>query len=295
MFAWAFACAWHVPRPEGAAEALRLVPRSGENRPFIEIDGRIWLLDTGYSRTTCDDALVTELGERTTAGGAAHGEVGVVKVGRAVLDDVEIGGWAFRRLPCAVRDLQTTSSVGQGVVGVLGSNVLRHFRVELHFDEGAVWLDRGDMTRPEAAARLQPEAGFGNRRTAWLEVDGTRVPVVVDTGADRTYLPLHQGEEIARYTGIRQGTGPQGEVELEVVFRKVESARIDELALPVASYVERPRKPCFPGGPAWLPEAWTQGECPMTSDRGRAGLLGMDALGGRRLYVDYRERWLWRE
>lgn len=295
MWLWLAACAWHIPAPDGVTAALTLVERDGENRPFVEIDGRVWLVDSGYSRTTCDDELITSLGATTRGGGVARGEVGAVKVGRAVLEDITIGGWHFDRLPCAVRDLQTTSSVGQGVVGVIGSNLLRHFRLELRFNDGTMTLDRDRVPRPEGAATLHPEAGFGPRRTTHLDVDGTRVPVVVDTGADRTYLPLHQGQELSRYVGVRQGTGPNGAVEMEVVFRSVEEVKAEPLVFPIHSYVERPRKACFPDGPAWLPDAWLKGECPLTSDAGRAGLLGMDALGGDHLILDYRDRWLWRE
>lgn len=285
---WLVACAFHVPPPDaGEVEPIALVAREGENRPFLLIDGETWLLDTGYSRTTCDDAWVAERGVRVRGGGVAIGEAGTVKVGRAVIEGVTVGGWRFARLPCAVRDLQTTSSVGEGVVGVLGSNVLRHFRLDL---EEALRLERDAVERPEHAGSLRPEAGFGPRREAKLDVDGTRLLVVIDTGADRTYLPLHQGEELSRYTGRKLGTGPSGGVEMEIVFRSVHDATIGPLVLNLSSYVERAGRPC--GSADWLPEAWRTGPCPFVPDASRAGLLGMDALGGARLRIDYRAGWV---
>lgn len=286
---WLVACAFHVPPPDaGDVEPIALVPRDGENRPFVRIDGETWLLDTGYSRTTCDDAWVAARGVKVAAtAGRAVGEAGAVKVGRAVLDGVTVGGWHFARMPCAVRDLQTTSSVGEGVVGVLGSNVLRHFRLDLGAE---LRLERDEVERPSGAATLRPELGLGPRRVATLDIDGARVTVVIDTGADRTYLPLDDGAELARYTGRKQGTGPTGGVEVEIVFRSLRDATIGPLDLQIASYVERPKRPC--GTAAWLPTAWRTGGCPFTPDFARYGLLGMDAMGTGHLRIDYRGGWM---
>lgn len=254
----------------------------------MRIDGETWLLDTGYSRTTCDDAWVAARGVKVAAtAGRAVGEAGAVKVGRAVLDGVTVGGWHFARMPCAVRDLQTTSSVGEGVVGVLGSNVLRHFRLDLGAE---LRLERDEVERPSGAATLRPELGLGPRRVATLDIDGARVTVVIDTGADRTYLPLDDGAELARYTGRKQGTGPTGGVEVEIVFRSLRDATIGPLDLQIASYVERPKRPC--GTAAWLPTAWRTGGCPFTPDFARYGLLGMDAMGTGHLRIDYRGGWM---
>jgi hypothetical protein len=100
-------------------------------------------------------------------------------------------------------------------------------------------------------------------------VDGAPIDVVVDTGADRTYLPLDSGDELARYAAQRQGTGPGGASPVEVVIRGVESATVGGRALPLRRYVHR---------------------------RGRPGLLGMDALGVARVVVDSpRRRLAWRD
>jgi hypothetical protein len=240
------------------------------NRPYTLLDDRLWFVDTGASRTTCDDDLVAALGVRVRRTAVrSHGEVGSVPLGRAVLHDVTIGGWTFRRLPCAVRDLPTTSSLkddpGDPVVGILGANVLRHFAAEFAFAEGELRLRReaeGDGSEGsgvDASIRLRRERGVGPRLVAPLVVDGARVDVVIDTGADRTYLPLTTGEELLRYAGRRHGTGPGGGTPIEVVIRGVTEATLGREPVALYRYVFR---------------------------RGRPGLLGMDVLAMRRLVVD---------
>lgn len=292
--AFSLGCAFHVAAPKGAPEGVQLVDRPDENRPFIQVDGGIWLVDTGYSRTTCDDAFAAAAGVPVDAhgGGVAWGEAGTVRVGRAVLEDVTIGGWTFARLPCAVRDLQTTSSVGEGVVGVLGSNVLRHFRLRLRYHAHELWLERERVARPDGAARLRPEGGFGARRVGRLHVNGQAVTVVVDTGADRTYLPLDSGVVTDRYTARQLGTGPSGGRTVEIVFHAAKDVTLGDTPLHLGSYVERRRRGCLPVDWSWLPDTWTEGPCPFVVDGWRDGLLGMDALGGEDLVLDYRAGWL---
>lgn len=252
------ACAFHVPPPVAGAPSV--VPRvevpGDPARPFAELDGRRWLVDTGNGTTTCDDGLVDELGLRARPVLAwARGEVGIVFLRRVVLEDVEIGGWRFRRVPCAVRDLDSTSSV-PGASGILGANLLRHFAVTL--DARSITLATPDPAR--AGVRVRREHGVGPRLVAELEVDGQVVPVVVDTGADFTYLPLTTGEVLAAYEGPRLGTGPGGRRIVKVVVHRVDAARLGAHPVPLSSYHER---------------------------EGRVGLLGMDVLGQGTLVVDF--------
>lgn len=259
------ACAFRVP-PPAAGEAAPLplaVHPEDHDRPYVEWDGRLWFVDTGASRTTCDDELVEELGlkARRSPFWRSRGEVGVVKLGRAVMRDVEVGGWRFSRLPCAVRDLATTSSIpGEPhVAGVLGANLLRHFAVALDRDAGTLGLH--PSAGEDGGAPLRRERGTGPRLVATLELDGVPVRAVVDTGADRLYLDTEVGEVVRRWDSVRQGTGPGGEIATEVVLRRVGQVRLHGEPLPVDRYVER---------------------------RGRVGLLGMEAFAGRsRVVVDF--------
>ncbi len=270
VFLWLLACAFHVPPPSaGAMAPLPLVAQAADPaRPYARVDGRLWFVDTGASRTTCDDAFVAAFGVPSVVTlKRSWGEVGSVPLRRAVLRDVTIGGWTFRRLPCAVRDLGSTSSIpvdpADPVAGVLGANLLRHFVTDLDRGAGALRLHATAPAGLEAALAasvpLRRERGTGPRLVASLVVDGAPVDVVVDTGADRTYLPLTTGEEEARYAAERQGTGPGGARLTEVVIRRVGAATLGGRAVPVARYVYR---------------------------KGRPGLLGMDALAFVRVAVD---------
>lgn len=242
-----------------------VAPPEDSGRPYTIIDGDLWFVDTGASRTTCDDTWVERQGlvVKDTAF-RSQGEAGSVTLGRVVLRDKTIGGWRFARLPCAVRDLGTTSSlpelVDTPVAGILGANLFRTFVVDFHFAEATLHLGREGSAE---GVPLRWERVFGPRLVADLVVDGVTIPVVIDSGADRTYLPLTTGPELARYQGARQGTGPAGSVTVEVVMRGVEAANIDGYELPLRRFVYR---------------------------EGSPGLLGMDALGRTRLVVDGRHR-----
>jgi predicted aspartyl protease len=272
---WLAACAFHVPPPAGGEMvSLPLVaPPEDTDRPYTLLQDHLWFVDTGASRTTCDDDFVASLGIPTHATLArTRGEVGTVPVRLAVLHDVDIGGWHFARLPCAVRDLGTTSSIPEDpanpVAGVLGANLLRHFVVDFDFGGATFRLHPEGDVPAEGGARLRRENGFGPRLLATLEVDGAPIEVVIDTGADRTYLPLTSGAELQRYMTEHQGTGPGGATAMEIVVRAVGSATVDGLELPVHTYVQR---------------------------KGRPGLLGMDALRGGRVWVDVPGRRLYVE
>lgn len=259
------ACAFHIPAPtSGAPEAVPLVaPSTDPDRIYALIDDRLWFVDTGASRTTCDDDLVAALGlSSSPTPYASAGEAGTVALERAVLPDVTVGGWRWRRLPCAVRDLGTTSSIPEiaddPVAGVLGADLFRRFVLELDLASGRMWM------RPRSAgsgegARLSRERGVGQRLIAPLVVDGVDAPAIVDTGADQTYLGLQSGPVLQRYQGTRRGSGPSGSVPVEVVIRGVGEASIDGLPIALPSYIHRV---------------------------GDVGLLGMNALDRETLVVD---------
>ncbi len=270
MLSWLLGCAFHVPAPiAGEPVALPLVAQAADReRPYTILDDDLWFVDTGASRTTCDAAHVAALGLRARPTlRRSWGEVGSVPIRRVVLRDVTIGGWTFRRLPCAVRDLASTSSIpmrpDDPVAGVLGANLFRHFVVELDLGERSLRLHDAPPAALadvlDAGVRLRRERGVGPRLVAELVVDGAAIDVVVDTGADKTYLPLTTGEVEARYTAERQGTGPGGARLTEVVIRAVDGATIGGRPVPLRRYLYR---------------------------RGRPGLLGMDALAFTRVLVD---------
>ncbi len=260
-------------------------------RPYVRVPdpvlGPIVLfLDTGFSRTTCDDDFVASLGlrvRRTLA--RSWGEVGSVRLGVAEIPSLVLGGHALAGLHCAVRDLATTSSVPQDprapVAGVLGSDVLRLFVVEIDPGAGRVTLhDPATATLDDAAVRLRRDRPWGRRFRAPLEVGGRTTWPVIDTGATRTHLDaagLHL-RVVAEREGVVRGSGPEGRSRTVVREAEVPDAALAGRPLGALRVMDRPR-------PCWVP-----------------GLLGQDVLGrfvvvidgpGRRLALTPAARGTW--
>jgi hypothetical protein len=153
------------------------------------------------------------------------------------------------------------------VVGVIGANLLRHFAVEIDAPDGragppALRLRRDRQTVGGVPLRL--EGGVGPRLVVRLDVEGQRVEAVVDTGADRTYLPVTAGEVVARWRGRRQATGHGASRHVYVdVEERGGSVRIEGEPAPVSRWIVHDGDP----------------------------LLGIDALGaGTMLVVDWPAR-----
>lgn len=265
MLALLLGCAFHVPPPAaGEATPLPFVTHAEDReRLYVEVDGHLWFVDTGATRTTCDDDYVATLGlESRWVPAWSKGRIGTVPVRRVVLPDVDVAGWRWPKVACAVRDLGTTSSLPDDprVAGVLGANLLRHFVVELDLDDERLALRAGGGRE---GMPLRREWGIGPRLIVEVEVGEARARAVVDTGADHTHLPLTEGPVIRRYRGERRGTGPTGRMEVEVVIRGAPVVTVGGVPLPLAWYIESEHSP---------------------------GLLGLDALAGRRVEIDFPHR-----
>lgn len=269
LLAGLLACAFHVRAPVAASsfadlsdgEPLRLErhPRDRE-RIYLSSGGLRWLVDTGASLTTCDDDAMASRGVRVVRSRVrTRGELGTVALGRADLSETTLGGWTFQALPCAVRDLATTSSVPQDpampVDGILGANVLRHFALEVDTRAGTARLRRSRQT--VGGARLRRERWGSPRKVVVLDAGGVRHRAVVDSGADRTYLPGTGGALLRRAPGVRHGTGGAGRV-VTVEERRGE-VLLDGTPLGEATWIAREGTP----------------------------LLGMDLLG-ERFVIDLR-------
>lgn len=274
LIAGLLACAFHVRAPVAASslanlsdgsvsdgELLRLErhPRDRE-RLYLTSGGLRWLVDTGASLTTCDDDAMTARGFTVARSHVrTRGELGTVALGRAELGEITLGGWTFRALPCAVRDLATTSSVPKDpsmpVDGILGANVLRHFALEVDVRAGTARLRRARQT--VGGARLRRERWGSPRKVVVLEAGGVRHRAVVDSGADRTYLPGTGGTLLRRSPGVRHGTGGAGRV--VTVEERNGDVRLEGIPLGEATWIAREGTP----------------------------LLGMDLLG-ERFVIDLR-------
>jgi hypothetical protein len=262
----------YAVRPEPIA--LVHVPHD-RTRPYVlvrdpTLGPLVFLLDTGFSRTTCDDGFVAGLGvevHRTLA--RSWGEVGSVPLGVAGMPRLAIGGHVLADLHCAVRDLATTSSVPQDprapVAGVIGADVLRLFVIEIDPGAGILTLhDPATASLDDGAVRLRRDRPWGRRFRAPLVVDGRTAWPVVDTGATRTHLDVAALDlpVISERDGVVRGSGPEGRVRAVVREAEVADAVLAGQSMGPLRVLDRP-KPC------WVP-----------------GLLGQDVLGRFTVVID---------
>lgn len=230
---------------------------------------RAWFVDTGYGRTTCDDDLVMALGVRARGRVRTRGEGGRTRAKRARLPAFTIGDHQVRRLRCVVRDLPSTSSIrapGAGhVAGVIGSDVLRRFHVVLDPAEATLALRHPDVALPrgEGVLPLRREQGWSPRMELRVGVDGATLPMVVDTGATRTFLDGNRcGLDPFETRTVRvAGTGGTDERHIALYRVGLSVGPVQRRGLVV---FDRPR------------------------GRRTRGLLGLDALGTVRLELDAR-------
>jgi hypothetical protein len=141
------------------------------------------------------------------------------------------------------------------VGGILGANLLRHFALELRPTEAR--LRRSRRTVGGVAVRRER---LGSPRLV-VELRAAEVVhrAVVDTGADRTYLPGEAGTLVSRSRGFRRGTGGSGR--LVEVLERSGPLSLGGVPLGEATWIAREGSP----------------------------LLGMDLLGsGEELVVDWR-------
>ena len=234
---------------------------------------QLWFFDTGYSHTTCDAAALAAEGVPTRKTLATtRGELGTVRLEAATLPDLDLGGHTVHATRCAVRDLPGTSSIPAGpgytVTGVLGTNVLRQFIVEVNPAAGVVRLhEPGTLTLAEPT-RLRREGLFGPRLMAPARLDGRETWLILDYGAAGTYLDAERlGLPLTReQPGVWRGTGSSNTSTRTLQIHHVESVWFGAVQTSPIDVIHRDRGPFAPG------------------------LLGMDVLGELHLFIDYPHR-----
>ena len=221
ILALALGCAMQLLRAPISSGPMPLESVASDARTYVNIEGERWLLDTAAAATTCDAAWVHATGAQVRPTTITQvGELGAVRVGRTVLARLDLGDWAVSRVPCLVRDLGATSSAVEGTVGVLGADLLRRFAVRIDFEGGELELVRGPRSRADGLRlRLTKERGSA-RLLVPVAIDGEPpILALVDSGADRTYLPGRAGAVVERWPGVRRGTGG-APVRVEVEVRE---------------------------------------------------------------------------
>lgn len=262
----------------GEATPLALVqPSTDTRRWYVPVHSdtlgpHLFFVDTGYDYTTCDDDLIRGLGLKTRGRVHIRGELGKVDATKARLPPLALGGHQIGEIVCHVRDLDSTSSIGDPdevpIAGVIGMDVLSQFRTA--FDPRAGVLTLQD---PAAVPRLlRGDAGVaplrsplvGKRVRMALEVDGQRLWPILDTGATNTYIdgariglePTYQLDGVTL-----RGTGNNGSTIRSVSYFEIDDIAVGGIQTAPVTLMDRDRR-------WWQP-----------------GLLGLDLLA--RFHQDY--------
>jgi len=258
-------CAGCLRVQHGPPAVLPLVHTSTDaTRWYAVVDSpdlgrRLFFVDTGYSRTTCDDAFAAELDLKLRGQVPVRGEVGHLSASLAALPAWRLGEHTVRGLRCVVRDLHGTSSVRDplevDVAGVLGADLLGRFYVVID-PEAATLTLAAPLKRRLAGHDVVPlrrELGVGARREVRLQVGDARLWGLLDTGTSRSYVDGEALRFEVAYTrpGV-QVTGSGG------------TSRRD-----VPMYVERVRLGDLDIGELQLSQRDGPGD----------GLIGLDVLG----------------
>jgi len=272
------------PKPGYGARAVALpivqLPRDPK-RLYVRVDDpalgeRLFFVDTAFSRTTCDDGLAEDLGlevQRTLR--KSRGELGSVDLGRIVLPDFVLGGHVIPALACAVRDLDSTSSVAstpeQPIAGVLGANLLARFVVVIDPVARTMSLldpaEHGVEDGP-GVVRLRREHRVGPRIRLPITVDGrTRWPLL-DTGATRTHLDARRLDIplVAERQGIARASGSTNQEPTTFRIHEIGALELAGTTQGPLRIIDRRRAACAPG------------------------LLGQDVLGDLVLTIDTKHR-----
>ena len=113
---------------------------------YINGEGPLdFALDTGSTLTCVDGGLAERLDlpeargrQGVTAGASGVGQMSVVRI-----DSMRVGEASMRTMEACVVNLGHARQVGVDIVGLVGLNFLRAYRVEIDFDSRVVRLDGG--------------------------------------------------------------------------------------------------------------------------------------------------------
>lgn len=233
----------------GPEVALPLVHTSADTRRiYVAADAngdQVWFLDTGHPVTTCDAGLIEHLGLESFGRRAYAGIMGKGVASLADLPALELGEHRVEGVRCMVRDLTTTSSVVEpqevAVAGILGMDVLSHFRFGIDLTAGTLTLrpparDDRDMNTP---IRWSP---LSRRMKVETHIGPVDLRMIVDTGATDTLLDGEAHGLIPSHAGLGQwlrGSGQSDDpkrtlshYQEEVVLSGLELGRIELTGLP---------------------------------------------------------------
>jgi hypothetical protein len=146
-------------KPRGIAVPSPVRPDNGFARIELAIGGRKFgfLLDTGASYTMISKATLDEwsgasstpwprhvgaVGAANMGGGKMEAEALMMRVPEMRLGEFVIGGAGAVSRPVGVYEKSMSGMMTAPIVGALGGNVLRHFRVEIDYAAGVTYFER---------------------------------------------------------------------------------------------------------------------------------------------------------
>jgi predicted aspartyl protease len=185
----------HLKVSYGESSTFQVVQPSTDNERWyltssLGGDG-LWFVDTGYPITTCDQHLVDSLQLKTRGRQRYHGSTGTGVATYATLPDLQIGSHQVSDLKCMVRDLDASSSISSPpevpVVGVLGMDLLRHFRFSFDAQERVLSLE--EPSEPVDLPTATNRAALKKRLQMKISIQDKPVRVLVDTGSTDTQIP----------------------------------------------------------------------------------------------------------
>ena len=179
----------------GETTVLPLVHTSTDHRRiYVAADAEgdhVWFLDTGNPFTTCDAGLIEHLNLKARGKKAYAGIMGRGVASLADLPALHLGTHQVDGVRCMVRDLTTTSSIIEPeevpVAGILGLDVLSHFRFKIDLEAGTLTLrtpSREDLSLP-TPIRWSP---LTQRMRIETQIGSASLHMIVDTGATDSIL-----------------------------------------------------------------------------------------------------------
>ncbi len=272
------AVALSLLRPESGRAAVSLTrDRLGRLVVPVEINGRgpfRFALDTAANRSMLSTQLAADLGLRVSRSPAiiVQGSIGSQPLEAVAIDSLVIDQ---RRLGALNLGLLSPAQLA-GADGLLGADGLEGAVLDLDLQAARISLAAGAVSPPHAS-RVRAERRFGSLLLLHLQVGGTPLPAILDTGAQRSIgnRPLQRALAL-RATGTAADTA----VITAVGGTTTTADIITTSALRIGAIQLRPARLLFADLPVF--RQWNLDQRP-------ALLLGMDLIGELgRVSVDYR-------
>lgn len=269
------------------AATLPLVHEAGHFTTLARIEGTEvpLLVDTGSSVTALDGVTAARLGLRRDS----RHRSAVIGIGGAarpldllVVTHLNLGGLGFADLRLTLGDFNTGWPAASHIAGILGADLLSRYDIEIDGPGGHLLLHDVagcsgrflDWAQPYDALPLTPLPGAPLQQLP-VSVDGHALLALVDTGASQSVLfgpALRRlGSDAAPAPGDRAGFG-LGAIpgkRVETVLHRFGTLQVGR------DVVDKPSLAMVRDGP-------------LTLDM----ILGLDYLGGRRLWLSYATRQL---